>query len=151
MHFRYLAALVICLATAGCQPWNTVELEKTRAELARVQAQLATQQTLASSRRLVHLVWFRMKDGAGDEDRERLIAELKKLGSIDVVHDLEIGRFQDLGDSRAMADLDVVMQMGFRSQEDYATYQSHPVHLNLKRRVGDFIDTAPVTYDYWSE
>ncbi len=41
--------------------------------------------------------------------------------------------------------------MGFDSEEDYKTYQSHPIHLGLKKAAGNYIAGPPVTYDFWTE
>lgn len=101
----------------------------------------------ATARKLVHLVWFSLK---ADANEESLIAELRKLEAIDVVRDLQIGRFADVDDPRAMSDMELMMGMAFDSVEDYHTYQQHPVHLKLKEQVGAFLDAPPVTYDYWT-
>lgn len=149
MRFLTVCLIVFCVTSIGCQQ---AELEKTRAELEKAKAEVAGVQagsaTATAGKRLVHIVWFKLKE---DVDQDALVVELNKLDGIDVVQDLEIGRFQDLQDPRAMSELDMVMQMAFQSEADYRTYQQHPVHVQLKQDVGQFIAGPPVTYDYWSE
>ena len=105
-------------------------------------------QTSASGKRLVHLVWFKLKP---DTDRADFIQQLKKLDQIEPVCDFEVGQFADLKDPRAMSDYQVAIQMGFKSEEDYQTYQAHRIHLDLKSKIGDYVAGPPVTYDYWSQ
>ncbi|MGI9518264.1 MAG: Dabb family protein [Pirellulaceae bacterium] len=145
----------ICLGS-GCQQ---AEMEKMRAEADAAQAKIEAARTeLANlqsektgNRQLVHLVWFKMDPELTTEQDTAFIAELRKLDDIVQVNDLEIGRFQELGDTRAMSDLDIVMSMGFDSEDDYRTYQDHPIHLQLKQDIGQYLSGPPVTYDYWTE
>ena len=102
-----------------------------------------------SSERLVHVVWFKLKPELGDTDLENLLIEIDKLNQIEVVKELEVGKFADLGDPRAMKDFQLVMSMKFESKTQYHEYQEHPIHLALKNVVGNFIAGPPVTYDYW--
>ena len=101
-----------------------------------------------ADKRLVHLVWFKLKP---DTDRAGFIQRLKKLDEIDPVLNFEVGQFADLQDPRAMSDFQVAMQMAFKNEKDYQTYQSHPIHLDLKKRIGNDLAGPPVTYDYWSQ
>ncbi len=148
------AALLI----AGCQQATSqnAELEEMRQELLQTQEKFerATQKSgqspapSDSKRQLVHLVWFDMK---ADADHRAFFVELRKLEAIQQVNGLEIGKFQELGDQRAMSELELVMRMSFDSEEDYRTYQDHPVHQQLKQDIGLYLDGPPVTYDYWTE
>ena len=103
---------------------------------------------LKSADDLVHIVYFKMKE---DASKEGLIKEIKKLEGIEVLHNLEVGTFQDLGDKRAMSEFGIVMQMEFANETDYKTYQAHPIHLALKKAVGAYLAGPPVTYDYWEK
>lgn len=76
--------------------------------------------------------------------------KMEKMEAIPVLSNLEIGKFQDLGDQRAMSDFSIVMQMDFDSEENYRRYQEHPIHLALKRAIGLFLGASPITYDYWT-
>lgn len=99
-------------------------------------------------KRLVHLVWFKLKPTT---DKTRFIDQLKQLEQIEEVHDFEVGQFADLKDPRAMSDFQMAMQMGFKNERDYKIYQSHPIHVKLKTQLGDYVSGPPVTYDYWSQ
>ncbi len=141
---------------SGCQQ---AELEQMRAEalaaqarLEAARAELEVMQALATPpRQLVHIVWFKINPDLTTEQDAAFIVELRKLDEIPQVNNLEIGRFQDLGDTRAMSELDIIMQMGFDSEEDYRTYQDHPIHVQLKADIGEYLSGPPVTYDYWTE
>ena len=99
--------------------------------------------------RLVHLVWFQMQPDLSTELTDEFVAELRKLQQIEQVHGLEVGRFQDLEDPRALSQYAWVMRMAFDSEEDYHTYQDHPIHQQLKQDIGQYLGGPPVTYDYW--
>ena len=161
---RTLLLICLTIVITGCD-FHNANLERAQAELAAAEArsrqaaddmkqaleqaeQALGKHKTADAKRLVHVVWFKMKE---DADRDAFVTELQKLEGIEEVNDLEVGRFQDLGDARAMSDLDMVMQMGFRSEDEYRTYQDHPIHVQLKSSVGAYISGPPVTYDYWSE
>ncbi len=147
---------LVCLALisvgfGGCNPIHRDSLKSTTPKLDQSRTALATGQSKLFQPRLVHLVWLTVRDDTSEADYQSLVGELYKLAAIEGVQDLEVGRFQDLQDPRAMSDRQVVMQMGFASQADYHTYQQHPIHLQLKSDLGPYLDAAPLTYDYWSQ
>ena len=94
---------------------------------------------------LVHLVMFKLRP---DTDIVALIEEIKKLEGIEQLKDLEVGRFEDLGDKRALSDYDMTMTMSFDSRVDYEAYQKHPIHLALKKYVTPMVAGPPSTYDF---
>lgn len=94
---------------------------------------------------LVHVVLFKLKP---DADLDAVIAEIKKLESIEGVKDLEVGLFEDLGDDRALSDYSMMMEMSFDDAETYRKYQTHPVHLALKGNIKSMLAGPPATYDY---
>ncbi len=93
---------------------------------------------------LVHTVYFKVKENKTDS----LIIACKKMSNIKGVKYLEVGRFKDLGDPRAMSDLSIVMQMEFKNQTDYKHYQNHPLHLNLKKTAANYLLGPPITHDF---
>jgi len=132
------------LFLTACQPAvDNNQLESITNELVKAKAEITD---LKSADDLVHVVYFKMKADASKED---LITEIKKLEEIEVLHNLEVGVFEDLADPRAMSDYDIIMQMEFEKEADYKTYQAHPIHLALKAAVGQYLAGPPVTYDYW--
>lgn len=133
------------LFLTACQSTDTSQIDKLTNELIQAKTEIAS---LKSADDLVHIVYFKLKE---DASKKGLIAEIKKLKNIEVLDNLEVGVFEDLGDSRAMSDYDVMMQMEFENEEDYKTYQAHPIHLALKKAVGAYLAGPPVTYDYWEK
>ncbi len=94
---------------------------------------------------LVHMVYFKTKENA---DIKTLIKEIQKIEAIPVLKNLEVGTFKNLGDSRAMSEFGVFMQMRFANEADYQSYQNHPMHIALKKSAGPYLAGPPVTYDY---
>ena len=138
---------------SGCY---RAELERQAAVLAEENAQLRKIATESENNsndtrsRLVHLVWFKLKPELSKEQIENFIGEVNKLQRIDFVDEFEVGNFADLGDQRAMHDLQMIMSMKFDTEQQYRDYQAHPVHLELKNAAGDYLAGPPVTYDYRS-
>lgn len=94
---------------------------------------------------LVHIVFFKLKP---DADQATVIAEIKKLEAIKEVQNLEVGPFKSLGDKRALSEYSLAMQMTFKDETAYQTYQKHPIHLALKKAVKAFLARPPATYDF---
>lgn len=142
---KILLFLLIAFGAMACNNHGPhVEIEKAKAELA--QAQLKIKKlTEEESGRITHIVFFNLK---ADADENSFISEIKKLNEINEVKDLEVGPYKDLGDSRAMNEFDVVMEMSFKDEAAYRNYQAHPIHKNLKNFAKGSLESAPVTYDY---
>lgn len=94
---------------------------------------------------LVHIVLLKVKENAAIDE---LILEIQKLSAIPEVKNLEVGTFKDLGDTRALSEYAVLMQMRFENEPDYQVYQKHPIHLALKENTKLYLAGPPVTYDY---
>jgi len=97
---------------------------------------------------LVHVVYLNLKDDIKPEQKQEIIAAIDDLARIEEVNELEIGDFADLGDTRALSDLEMVFSMSFTSKVAYETYQAHPIHLQLKTIAKPYLGGPPVTYDY---
>ena len=128
-------------------------MEKLRAELEQVRtaSEALLRQTIdkpSGQPDLVHIVWFKLKDDIQQNGVEELIKKIDKLKEIPEVHALEVGRFHDLEDPRAMSEFGLVMSMRFETDQDYRAYQAHPIHVELKTLVKDYLSGPPVTYDY---
>ena len=155
-HYRTLIVLGSVLFLASCGGCNHAELEREAALLAQENAQLRKQaaesKTGATDRKneLVHIVWFKLKPELTGDQIDSFVNEIYKLDQIDFVDELEVGKFADLGDDRAMSELQLVMSMKFDSEELYQAYQAHQIHLDLKKAAGEFLAGPPVTYDYWT-
>lgn len=84
--------------------------------------------------KLLHHVFFWLKDKGSAEDRERLLAGLRKLAAIPVVRALHVGvpaptEQRDVIDNS----YDVSELMFFDSVADQKTYQDHPLHQEFVR------------------
>ena len=98
-----------------------------------------------SEGKLVHMVFFKLKEGT---DEAALTREIHTLASIDGLMDLQTGPFQDLGDERALAEHNWIIEMSFDDVEAYEHYQVHPTHLALKKKLKSWMANPPSTYDY---
>lgn len=97
------------------------------AGLALSPARAATKPTEAG--RLVHHVFFWLKEPGKQADREALVAGLRTLRAIPVIRDLKIG-VPAPTEERSVVDAsyDVSELMYFASPADQKIYQDHPVH-----------------------
>ena len=144
-----LLVTLFLLAFFSCrQAANTDEVTALKSKLAFAESQLEALKS-PEKEQLVHVVYFKTKEGTESD----LIQAIKKLEAIEVMHELEVGAFEDLGDARAMSQFGVVMQMNFDNEVDYKTYQTHQIHLDLKAYIKNsgVLLGPPVTYDYWTK
>jgi hypothetical protein len=152
---RRIAYMLLPLCCYACSP-NTAlqeELKSAQSTVSQQEEIIDSLQALLvaeSKQKLVHVVYFKLKDDLLESDQKTIIDEIEKIEAIPVLSNLKVGKFQDLGDQRAMSDFGIVMQMDFENEEDYKAYQQHPIHLALKTAIVPYLGGAPVTYDYWT-
>ncbi|PZQ58933.1 MAG: stress responsive alpha-beta barrel domain-containing protein [Sphingomonas taxi] len=79
--------------------------------------------------KVLHHVFFWLKDPASTTDRDRLVAGLRTLAAVPVVRALHIGVPADT-EARDVVDgsYQVSELMFFDSVADQKTYQDHPIH-----------------------
>jgi len=94
---------------------------------------------------IAHVVFFDVKDSA---DQEAFLAELRTLETIEVIHDMTMGAFEDLNDKRALREYEVAMEIILKNRNDYDTYQAHGTHQALKQAIGKYLAAPPAVYDY---
>lgn len=87
--------------------------------------------------KIVHHVFFWLKNPGSAADRDALIAGLRKLATVDVVRSLQIGvpastEQRDVVDSS----FQVSELMVFDSLADQQTYQDHPTHKDFIAKCG---------------
>jgi hypothetical protein len=81
---------------------------------------------------ITHHVFFWLKNPDSKEDRDKLIAGLKKLTKIETVRELKVGvpasteKREVVDNSWSVSEL-----MFFSDLEGQATYQDHPLHLEF--------------------
>ena len=148
-----ISLFTISLFLISCQqkPDFTEKLDDMEAELIIAKQELADLKAENSANpagSLVNLVYLNLKDDLKAEEKSEIIAAIDDLARIKEVNELEIGDFANLGDARAMSDLEMVFSMSFTSKLGYETYQAHPIHLQLKTIVKPYLTAPPVTYDY---
>jgi hypothetical protein len=87
--------------------------------------------------RIVHHVFFWLKNSGSAADRDALIAGVRGLGKVDVVRTLEVGvpastEARDVVDSS----FHVSEMLVFDNVADQKTYQDHPVHKDFIAKCG---------------
>lgn len=102
-------------------------------------------QGLVTEGSISHIVFLKLNT---DADKDKVIEEIKKISEIDVLHDLEVGLFIDLGDARALSGYDLAFSMNFKNESDYHIYQTDTLHLQLKESLKELLAGPPVTYDF---
>ncbi len=136
----------VACSNPGANTLVQEELTKVKTELATAKQNIESLKSqIEPEGELVHIVFFDLK---ADANADALTAEIKKLEGIEVVKDLQVGPFENLGDQRALSDYDMMMEMSFDNKSDYRTYQAHPIHLALKESAKAFLAAPPATYDY---
>ena len=150
MSHKILILFIVLIASCQQPADQNLQIEQLEAELERQSTLLDSLEAIQnrSAVELVHIVYLTLKSSEDEDLRTEVVSEIQKLGNIDVVRDLSIGAFEDLGDPRALSEFELVFQMGFSSAGDYKIYQEHPIHLALKAKLGEYLDGPPVTYDY---
>ncbi len=131
MSCSYIKLFILSLTTVFVSCSNTDRLTKAHRASAKQYA-------------LVHTVYFEVEE----VHCQALIEALYSVSAITQVHDLKVGTFKDLGDQRALKDYDVVMQMQFKDEQAYQSYQAHPVHLKLKKDLKPILSAPPATHDF---
>ena len=107
----------------------------------------AAAEIIASKPKLVHHVFFWLKNPGSQADRGKLIAGLRLLRGIPVIRKLEIGipaptERRDVVD----ASYDVSELMFFDNAADQKIYQDHPIHQHFVTSCADLWDKV-VVYD----
>lgn len=112
-------------------------MEELRTDFSNLQSEISSP--------LIHVVFLDLKP---DIDQDAVLSEINKLKGITVVRNLQIGKFKDLSDKRALSGYELIFQMGFANESHYKMYQEHETHLALKKALGEYLSKPPVTFDY---
>jgi hypothetical protein len=96
---------------------------------------------------IIHHVFFWLKNPDSKEDLNKLIAGVKTLSKIDVIHDLRVGVVADT-EKRDVVDKSWAVSelMFFSNLEDQASYQNHPIHLEFIKNCSHLWEKV-VVYD----
>ena len=78
---------------------------------------------------VVHHVFFWLKNKDSEEDKQKLIAGVRKLGEIEQVQNIHVGLPADT-EQRGVVDgsFSVTEMLIFANEEDEAIYKAHPKH-----------------------
>ncbi len=81
-----------------------------------------------------HIVFFKFKPGASEEEKNKLASDLKSLkGKIPLINRLEIG--VDIGKKQNSCDLALIVD--FNTWEDVGSYGAHPAHIEVVKLIKD--------------
>lgn len=160
-HFSKIANLFfisfLIFATTGCSNQNQEmqnELKKMQLDLAKKIEHLDAIETqlkkidLIEKGDFLHEVYFNFKKNISEKEITAFLKVLTELKTIDEAKGTQIGVPKATGDARIRADYDMVLHMSFNTMEDYKSYQNHPTHLSVKKRIGSLLAGAPFVYDY---
>lgn len=85
----------------------------------------------ATDKIFIHHVYFWLADPESKEDKEQLIAALKKLAKVSVIKEYHIGIPASTSRDVIDGSYQVSWCLFFKSAEEEKTYQSHPLHLQF--------------------
>ena len=80
--------------------------------------------------RMLHSVYFWLRDDLGEEEKQKFADALRALGDIDAVANAEFGTPAATSDRAPVTDhsFDFSLFLSFNSIEEHDTYQTHPDH-----------------------
>jgi len=140
--YRILILLLIC-CLGSCKESTSSEKEAIQ-EIEKLKLALAKSQ-LDQKGKIAHEVFLDLKP---DQDIPNIIKSIQALSKIKEVQALKVGTFKNLDDDRALSEFEIKFQMYFESEEDYKTYQTDSIHLQLKDALKLNLIGPPVTYDF---
>lgn len=129
--------IVLLLSTAACK---TLPQQTEKGAI--------TRPFEANKGQLVHVVYFTLKP---DADVSAMVARLYELKNIPQVLHIQVGRFANLGDPRALSNYNLTMHLVFADKAAYDVYQLDTRHLTLKADTGTYLAGPPATYDFLVE
>lgn len=133
--------LLLALATLGCkEPKEPQQVQQTEAAA-----------PVADGTKLMHLVFFDLKEGITEAETAQFLAALESLSQINYVKSVKAGTPAETGYPRLAKGYDAVLQMGFASQGDLARYQQDSLHLKVKNELAALLAGPPLVYDYFVE
>ena len=130
---------------------NNTELEKGLEEanikLAEAQAKIAELENVEVTK-VVHSLYFTLKEEATPEDHRQFVGLLKQLGELSYVSQIKIGTPADVPDPRVKKDYDYAMEMQFVDKDALNAYQQDSTHLRIRGLAGPLLGGPPLVYDF---
>lgn len=146
----YILTLLLIFTSCKTEDKSITQLEELKTVLEAKNQELLDLKNNTGNNKgaIVHSVYFEIQDGLSSQQLSTFINKCKELKKIKEVNNFRIGSFEDLGDPRALFDFQLVMDMSFKNKRAYEIYQNHPIHLNLKESIGEYLKKGPRTYDF---
>jgi Stress responsive A/B Barrel Domain len=106
----------------------------------------ATMAGTAANRLFIHHVYFWLKNHESKEDRDKLVAGLRKLSKVKTIKSFHIG--EPAATNRDVIDhsYNISWCLFFKNKADQDSYQTDPIHLNFVKENAD-LWTKVVVYD----
>jgi hypothetical protein len=102
----------------------------------------------ANDKKLRHVVMFKFKESATEEDIEKVEKAFNALpGKISAIRDFEWGT--NNSPERLNKGFTHCFLLTFNSEEDRKVYLPHPDHKNFGKEIGDYIQDV-IVVDYWT-
>lgn len=87
--------------------------------------------------RFIHHVFFWLKNPEDPKARERMVAGLNEMGTIEVISLLHIGTPADTDRPIIDNSYHYSLLIGFKNQSDHDIYQEHPIHDKFRNEYSD--------------
>ncbi len=147
---NFITILLLSSIFASCQnpnPQLEKELSETKARLEAAKSALEKKNSTTETS-LVHEVYFNLNDDLTPPQIGQVHQAILQLKEIPEVHNLIVGEFKNLNDPRALSNYEMKMSMEFIDEKEYSIYQSHQIHLALKKSIAGILAEPPITYDF---
>lgn len=144
-----LLALGICFLITSCDyPRLRVENEMLKAQIKLLGQENAVLPDQQSAGTLTHIVLLQLKETLTPEERKEVANLLQTLETIEEVQTLVVGFPEDTGDTRAIQDYNLVLQMTFADKEALAAYQVNEFHAKVREEAKQYQGGPPKILDY---
>ncbi|MGH1365945.1 MAG: Dabb family protein [Calditrichia bacterium] len=144
--FISLISIALLIGCAEEKDSNTRQLERLELEIGELTKRLENLPDRKVG--LTHLVFLDLKSDLLPEQLEGIMEKVNQLGEIANVQSFNIGRYQDVGDPRAMSQYEIVLELLFENAARLASYQQNEQHLAIRAELKKYLAGPPVVYDY---
>ncbi len=132
---------------SGCSLKLQHELTETRLALRQTEMQLA-EVKLGQESKVVHILYFKLKEDISQEESDLFLDYLKQLGELPYVRSFKLGKPADVPDPRSRKDYDIAMEMQFTNIAELNAYQQDSTHLAIRALTIPMVGAPPVVYDF---
>lgn len=107
----------------------------------------STEISKAETTDIVHTVLLELKDDISEEDRNRFIAHLESLCTLDMIKECYVTLPFDTGDKRLVQGHDVLLYTTFENLEALNAYAESEFHLEVRDKLKPFLSAVPKVFD----